>query len=202
MQRFIKVTVPKQGFKQIKQIGDKYLIHLDEEVVDDNMYECYECTVFDTPNIEILTQQLNIWKNYINNKELEIVKKEKCQKLQEYDTSSAINSFSIFKQNQKLTDYWIDRDLRNSLEGDVTAASKVGETYTFDIRELGISLELNCNKFLKALDKLRQYAYTAYNITSKHLVNINNLTTKEAVEKYDFTKDYPIKLSFNIEDLV
>ncbi len=96
---------------------------------------------------------------------------------------------------------WLTRDLRTSLEGDVLAASAISDTYTFDIREIGISLELNCNKFLAALAVLRRYAYKAFNVTSSHLVAINNLGTVQEVEAYDFTTDYPERLIFSVEEL-
>ena len=74
--------------------------------------------------------------------------------------------------------------------------------YVFDIREMGVSLSLDCQKFLDALTTLREYAYTAYNATSRHLAAIDALGTKEAVESYDFTTGYPSKLEFNLEDLI
>lgn len=129
-------------------------------------------------------------------------KEEKIAELIEYDSSPAVNSFEIRNHGMKLTDYWLDRDLRTSLEGDVRAASKIGDTYRFDVRELGITLTLSCEKFLEALDSLRQYAYTAYNVTSQHMAAINALTTKEAVESYYFTTGFPQQLVFNAEDLL
>jgi hypothetical protein len=115
--------------------------------------------------------------------------------------STAVNSFTITKNGELVTDYWIPRDIRTSLEGDVMAASSIGDTYKFDIREMGITLELNCNKFLEALSILRQYAYTAYNRTSEHMANVNNLASIEEVSQYDITTGYPEKLTFDIDSL-
>lgn len=133
---------------------------------------------------------------------VDVVRDVALARLAVYDCSDAVNSFVITKNGIKVTDYWISRDLRTSLEGDVTAAASVGDTYKFDIRELGITLELNCRKFLEALSMLRRYAYTAYNVTSTHEAAINALTNVEDVEGYDFTHGYPEKLIFEITDLM
>lgn len=201
MTQFMKVSVPAEGYAEVSRIGNLYVVHLDG-VQNGSMIDCYECTTEDTPNIDRLQNDLVDWKNYIAGKDLKFVKEAKCKDLLKYDSSNAINSFEIRRGGIKVTDYWLDRDLRTSLEGDVTACSKVKNTYNFDIRELGITLELDCQKFLDALGVLRQYAYTAYNVTSQHLATINQLTSVQDVQNYNFTTGYPEKLVFDLEDLI
>lgn len=134
---------------------------------------------------------------------LESGKQEKIAELLAYDSSEAVNSFELRQGGVKMTDYWLPRDLRTSLDGDVRACQASGHaTYNFDIRELGVTLPLDCAKFLAALTTLREYAYTAYNVTSQHMAAIGRLATVDAVNEYDFTAGYPPKLVFNIEDLV
>lgn len=201
MTRFMKVSVPAEGYAEISRIGNLYVVHLDG-VQKDDMIECYEYITEDTPDVSQLQEDLVVWKNYIAEKELQFAKETKCKDLLKYDSSDAVNSFEIRRGGIKVTDYWLDRDLRTSLEGDVTACSKVKNTYNFDIRELGITLELDCQKFLAALGVLRQYAYTAYNVTSQHLATINQLTSVQDVQNYNFTTGYPEKLVFDLEDLI
>lgn len=134
--------------------------------------------------------------------ELTTAKQKKLQELTVYDKSKAVDNFIINRGGVKLIDYWINRDLRTSLKDDVETAAKIGETYDFDVRELGITLTLNCEKFLAALETLRVYAYTTFNTTSRHMAAINALQTVEAVDAYDFTQGYPPHLTFNIEELV
>lgn len=129
-------------------------------------------------------------------------KEEKIAELMVYDESDAVNSFELLQNGVKIIDYWMKPDLRTSLEGDVIAFSKVQDYYNFDIRELGITLPLNCNKFLAALDDLKRYAVRSFNNTSLHLAAIQQLTSKEEVEAYDFTTGYPEKLSFDIVNLM
>ena len=129
-------------------------------------------------------------------------KKEKIEELMEYDESEEVNSFALLQNGVKIIDYWLPRDLRASLEGDVIAFSKIQDHYNFDIRELGITLPLNCNRFLSALDELKIYAVKAFNVTSAHMFNIQQLSSIEEVESYDFTVEYPEKLSFDVADLM
>lgn len=200
MRKFMKTTVPTDGYGQVKKVGDRWIVHL-EPMVDGNATVCYECVVDAEPDIAVLTGELAEWKAYIAGKELEIKKMVKIKELEEYDKSVAVNSFAIKMNGEKLTDYWLDRDLRSSLKDDVETAAEYGDTYNFDVRELGITLPLNCNKFLAALKELRVYAYTAFNVTSRHRAAINALTTVADVEAYDFTQGYPLKKEFNVEDL-
>lgn len=202
MRRFVKTTVPADGYEEIRKVGERYIVHMEPVSNGDGSVTCYECMTNDEPDMEVLARDLEIYKEYINQIELKIAKSEKCKEIQDYDISDNVNSFEIRRGGEKFTDYWIDRDLRTSLEGDVKACKEISDTYKFDIREFGVTLELDCDKFLTALISLRQYAYTAYNVTSQHLSNVNNLTTVEEVQNYDYTQDYPQKLIFNIEDLI
>lgn len=204
MRRFVRTSVPADGYEQVKKVGEKWLVHLEGTPAGEQQdtLECYECMTDSEPDIAELTAELQTWKAYVAERELAVAKMVKKQKLTEYDSSSAVNSFEIRRGGEKVTDYWIGRDLRTSLEGDVKAAKEVGSTYDFDVRELGITLTLDCEKFLTALEVLRRYAYTAYNVTSRHLAAIDALGTKEAVESYDFTTGYPEKLVFKLEDLI
>lgn len=75
-------------------------------------------------------------------------------------------------------------------------------TYDFDVRELGITLTLDCGKFLSALNRLENYACAAYNMTSRHIAAVNALETVEAVEAYDFHVGYPEKLTFDVTEMM
>ena len=203
MRQFIKTSVPTDTYQEVKKVGESYVVHL--EPVEDKevgVMKCYECIVAEEPDMEALRADLATWKAYLTQKELELAKKSKVKEVLEYDVSPNVNSFTITKNGEKVTDYWIDRDLRTSLEGDVLAAQSLGDTYKFDIREMGITLELNCTKFLAALAVLRQYAYTAYNVTSAHLAAIEALGSVEEVEAYEYKTGYPKKLSFEITELM
>lgn len=202
MRRFIYASVPTEGYKDIEEMGGKYIVRLEPTEGSDGSTSCYECMVDGEPDMDALRADLVLWKQYREERDLLAVKKEKEAEILAYDSSPAVNGFEIRRGGEKVTDYWIDRDLRTSLEGDVIACSSVSDTYKFDIREMGITLELNCNKFLEALANLRRYAYTAFNVTSQHIAAMKALETQEAVKGYDYTTGYPQKLSFDIENLL
>lgn len=202
MRQFIKTIVPTEDYQEIKQVGDKYVVHLlPVEDKENQTITCWETMTDAEPDMESLTSELEAFQSHLSEVELRIAKQQKIAEIAAYDVSSAVNSFEIQNGGVKVTDYWIGRDLRTSLEGDVLAAESVGSTYKFDIREMGVTLELDCAKFLAALAVLRRYAYTAYNVTSQHIANVNALTSVSEVEAYDYTQDYPEKLVFDIAEL-
>lgn len=200
--QFIKTSVPTSKYQEVKKVGENYVCRFEpEEDQETGVIVCYECVTTGEPDMENLRAELAEYKVLLQAKELSLTKENKKKQLSEYDSSDAVNSFAIFNKGTKMIDYWISRDLRTSLEGDVLAAQSIGDSYKFDIRELGISLLLDCNKFLTALAVLRQYAYTCYNVTSEHLANIDKLESVADVEAYDFTAGYPEKLAFDISEL-
>ena len=203
MRRFIKTVVPTEGYTEVKQVGSRYVVHLEGvQNPNDGTTTCYECITESAPDMTVLQQELAEFKAYIGGVELKMAKEGKVKQLLEYDSSDAVNSFEIQQNGVKLTDYWLDRDLRSSLEGDVNAFVDAGiVTYNFDIREMDITLPLDCAKFLAALKTLKMYAVNSYNQTSRHLAAIDALTTVNDVEDYDFTTGYPTKLVFDIADL-
>ena len=197
----MKVSVPTEEYAEKQVVGNRCLVRLEPVEAEDRMTECWE-TVDATsePDIAAIMEELQAWKQHLAEVELVIAKRTKVQEIEAYDASEAVNSFAIVRNGEKLTDYWIPRDLRSSLEGDVLAASEVSDTYTFDIRELGISLVLPCNWFLAALSRLRRYAYTAYNVTSAHIAAVIALTSVGDVRAYDYTLGYPERLTFDIAE--
>ena len=203
MRPFTRTIVPSGQYQEVKKVGSRYIVSLEpsEEDKQTKSVECWECVVDSEPDIIALNADLQEYKAYVAEVKLKQAKAQKIKEIEAYDVSTAVNSFTITKDGELVTDYWIPRDIRTSLEGDVMAASSIGDTYKFDIREMGITLELNCNKFLEALSILRQYAYTAYNRTSEHMANVNNLVSIEEVSQYDITTGYPEKLTFDIDSL-
>ena len=128
MRRFVRTSVPAEGYEQVKKVGEKWLVHLEGTPAGEQQdtLECYECMTAIEPDIAELTAELQTWKAYVAERELAVVKMVKKQELTEYDSSSAVNSFEIRRGGEKVRDYWIGRDLRTSLEGDVKAAKEVG----------------------------------------------------------------------------
>lgn len=201
MRNFIKTQVPTEGYTEVKQVGKRYVVHL-EGVAEGDITTCYECMTDAEPDLAVLSQELQEYKAYRAERDLATAKKIKITELVEYDKSPAVENFEIHKDGKNFIDYWLEVNLRQSLKSAVQASIKKGSTYDFDVREYGITLTLSNTKFLEALEVLEVYAYSAYNMTSRHMAAINALTTKEEVEAYDFTTGFPQQLMFNLEDLL
>lgn len=117
---------------------------------------------------------------------LERAKVEKIDDLRTYDSSPAVNSFSLFGE-----DMWIAPDERSNYMLTLQGAKRLGiETITF----LGHNVPVD--DALNMLDAINVYAMQCVSVTDAHMKAINKLTTVEEVEAYDFTVGYPEKLVF------
>jgi hypothetical protein len=70
--------------------------------------------------------------------------------------------------------------------------------YRLDLRDLQMSIVIPCQVILDILSKLEVYAIDCYNTTTDHLYNINNISNIEELDSYDYTLNYPEKLTFEI----
>ena len=121
---------------------------------------------------------------------LERAKAEKIAELEAYDQSDAVNSFSVNGQ-----DMWLDAATRQQLRISLDANQQAGrETVTkwFD----GVQYTYPIDVWYYMLGQVEVYAGDALNVTEAHKAAINALDDIEDVEAYDFTTDYPEKLSF------
>lgn len=94
MRRFVKTTVPSDEYQEVQQVGDRYLVHMEGVQVGDAI-TCYECMTDNEPDLVQLSEDLQEYKAYIDAKELEVAKREKIVALMAYDSSDAVNSFTI-----------------------------------------------------------------------------------------------------------
>ena len=67
-----------------------------------------------------------------------------------------------------------------------------------DLRDLDVSIELNCELLLQMLAALEVYAIDCYNVTTDHLFNIKKIETLEELHQYDYRVGYPEKLVFSV----
>lgn len=124
------------------------------------------------------------------------MKTEKIRQILANDESNSVNECFIIHNGVTLP-YWADRDERIALDNAVQKRIRKGlSTYRLDIRNLGISIEVDCNGFLDMLADLEVYAIDCYNKTTDHIFAVNALTTTEEVIDYDYTVGYPEKPSF------
>ena len=115
----------------------------------------------------------------------------KVAEIKTYDSSEAVNSFSLNGISA-----WICREgrigTRRAIELDVENRKTESEIWLN-----GFKLVVNSQLALKLLDAVGHYAYQAYNVTQAHIFNVKQLASVEEVEKYDHTKNYPPKLNLS-----
>lgn len=128
---------------------------------------------------------------------LEQAKDAKIQELHAYDESEEVNSCIIVYQGNEIS-YWANKTERDALKGALNDCIAMGRMeYRLDLRDLGISLSVECEKLLLMMATLEVYAVDCYNKTTDHEFAIKALATKEEVDGYDFRTGYPEKLTFN-----
>lgn len=187
MRNFIKTIVPTGGYTEVKQVGNKWVVHL-EGVADGEITTCYECMTNDEPDLAVLSQELQEYKAYRAERDLELAKKMKIDELVKYDSSSAVNEFTFSGVSM-----WLDKATRTGLLLRLDAEQKAGlENTTLWFGTQGFTLPISTAFHI--LCALELYASACYDRTAAHASAIEKLSTKEEVEAYDFTVGYPDKL--------
>lgn len=132
---------------------------------------------------------------------LEVAKAEKIAQITAYDTSEAVNSFTLGNATM-----WISRDDRISLMNSTTILKNAGQETTtlwYGGKDettpwYGKKYTLPCDTLIQMLSALEVYALQCYDVTEEHKAAVNALTTIEDVDAYDYTIGYPEKLSFEV----
>lgn len=117
-------------------------------------------------------------------------KREKIAEIDEYDKSSAVNSFSIGGNNM-----WLDFELRQQLRTSVEAYQAMNIT-TVSKWFNNIEYTFTITQWLQMLNALEVYAAEALNVTESHKIAVNALSSIEDVQSYNITTGYPTKISF------
>ena len=123
---------------------------------------------------------------------LEDAKREMIDKITQYDSSEAVNSFTIGNAVM-----WLNVEERQQLATQIQANEGIGRenmTKWFN----GISYTFPLTAWKQMLTALEVYAGDALNVTESHKHNVDLLETIEAVDNYNFMTGYPEKLSFNV----
>lgn len=123
---------------------------------------------------------------------LDDLKNMKISEIAAYDGSDAVNSFTLGGKQM-----WLDKDTRVGLVNSIGIEQAAGKETTvlwYDAVKYVIPIPLA----LQMLAALELYALASYNATQEHIAAVRLLISKEEVEAYDYTSDYPEKLVFNL----
>lgn len=123
---------------------------------------------------------------------LEVAKAEKIAEITAYDTSDAVNSFTLDGDTM-----WISRDDRISLMNSTTILQNA-DVETTTLWYGGEKYTLPCDTLIQMLSALEVYALQCYEMTEEHKAAVNVLSTIEEVDAYDYTIGYPEHLTFSV----
>ena len=119
---------------------------------------------------------------------LEMAKERKIAEIKDYDSSDAVNSFTLNGMPA-----WINREDRIGTRRAIELDIENGQTES-EIWLNGVRLVVNSKLALKLLDMVGHYAYKAYNVTQSHLYAVRQLQIVSEVEAYNYRTGYPEKL--------
>lgn len=139
---------------------------------------------------QILAEGWEIYKRPIYTPTLEDVKRNKVDEILAYDSSEAVNEFTIGGQPM-----WLDKATRAGLLLRFEAESKVGREQT-TLWNNGQSYTLPLADAMQMLIALELYASECYDNTQRHLAEVSKLESIAEAEAYDYTIGYPAKLAF------
>ena len=117
-------------------------------------------------------------------------KAEKIAQIENYDSSSNVEEFTI-----NGAPMWLGHELRQQIRTSADAYEAVGyETMTKVFN--GIEFTFPITAWRQMLNALEIYAAEALNTTERHKNAVNAMDNVQDVIDYDYTTGYPLKLVF------
>lgn len=191
---FVRTFIPADLFKKEYALGGLTIYHLNEQLnTEMNAYECWECFVrSDEYTQDEVVAAFEEFKTKLAASELATAKAQKIAEIDAYDTSSAVNGFSLNGAT-----VWLDKSTRVGLMNSTTITKAMGQPTT--TLWLGESkMEVPCDTAIQLLSALEMYALECFNVTAAHKKAVSELTSIEEVEKYDITAGYPAQLKMEV----
>jgi hypothetical protein len=191
---FVRTFVSKDQYKEKEEREGVYIVHLDGVLNEElGAYECVECSM---PVGEYSEAAVNeayaAWKVATANRRLAQAKREVLKKIEDYDTSPAVNGFILNGQR-----VWLDFELRDRVYQGNERLQRIGRTDT--TLWLGKQCyNLSIEQAQNIISHIEAYAKDCYNVTAAHKKAVSELTTIEEVEKYDITAGYPAQLKMEV----
>lgn len=119
-------------------------------------------------------------------------KNNKIAEIHSYDTSTAVNSFTL----DGLV-VWLDKATRVGLMNSVTIEKAQGKEETnlwFEVNGDMYQFTIAVDAAIQMLSALEMYALQSYNATASHINAVSKLQSVEEIEAYDYKTGYPDKL--------
>ena len=169
---YTKGDLIKSRNQIVIEIDDKQIINPTHEMLINDGWVEY---VYIQPTEEDIFEQnkQNLYNNILN-----------------YDSSEFVNVFYIGEMPM-----WLDKNTRAGLLLRFQAEKASGLENT-TLWYNGMQFPLGVDLAIQMLFAIELYASACYDNTQRHIGNINNLTTQQEIEEYDYKVGYPEKLHF------
>lgn len=191
---FVKTFVPKGQYKEKEEREGVCIVHLDGVLNEElGAYECVECSMPVSEYSEAaVNEAYTAWKVATANRKLARAKREVLKKIEDYDTSPAVNGFCLNGER-----VWLDFELRDRVYQGNERLQRIGRTDT--TLWLGKQCyNLSIEQAQNIISHIEAYAKDCYNVTAAHKKAVSELTSIEEVEKYDITAGYPAQLKMEV----
>ena len=174
-------------------IGNTYEDFLNGKwvLLSDGQVEFHE----ENPNASI-REVLDMQLTPVPQRTLEQAKAEKIAEIENYDNSNSVNSFDIV-MGENVISAWITPDQRSNYKNSLDSAELLGLEEVHPVFN-GMQLILPVSTAKMALAQIQIYADRCYIVTETHKSIVQTLNTIEEVDNYDYTLNYPEKLTFNL----
>ena len=131
--------------------------------------------------------------NGITSTQIEQAIVDKITEINEYDSSSTINSFTI----NGIT-LWLNKDQRANLMRGFEAQKNAG-IKTVNIWYNNQPINLLVDNALNILSAVEVYAIECFNVTSTHKKQVSSLTNLDKINSFNIKAGYPDKLTFTTD---
>lgn len=186
----VTVTEVKNGC--VKVSADKGFILKDGDTYTSEIYCAEGAELQDYEVVAYSDYLIAENKKKYEGKTLEEAKEMLLAEIDAYDTSSAVNGFSLNGAT-----VWLDKSTRVGLMNSTTITKTMGQPTT--TLWLGESkMEVPCDTAIQLLSALEMYALECFNVTAAHKKAVSELNSIEEVEKYDITTGYPAQLKMEV----
>lgn len=129
--------------------------------------------------------------NFLKN-QIDGMRAKKVALIHDYDKSEAVNSFLVNGERM-----WLDKNTRVGLVNSTQVAKASGAEYIV-LWANNKSYNIPCDMMLKMLAALELYAMECYNVTARHITEVNTLKDLNRIYNYNYTKGYPKRLTFKL----
>lgn len=186
----VTVTEVKNGC--VKVSADKGFILKDGDTYTSDIYCAEDAELQDCEVVAYSDYIIAENKKKYEGKTLEEAKEMLLAEIDAYDTSPAVNGFSLNGAT-----VWLDKSTRVGLMNSTTITKAMGQPTT--TLWLGESkMEVPCDTAIQLLSALEMYALECFNVTAAHKKAVSELNSIEEVEKYDITAGYPAQLRMEV----